>query len=288
MIDTSSTANAEFSLFGTAAGRQPPPSSSCGMERANINFNPNSIVIQRPLPTETYSWSDFPIAVEEETEYSYSYNNNCNYNNNAYNNNNCSMQSDSSICSLSSASTSSSSSTLSASSSTESMRSMSKRSQPQSSSGLSPSAASLQQPRRNVRFSSSLEVRTYSLVLGDHPMCDDGLAIELGWEYDEIDGKRVDLHIHEDCKQLSMDMLSSSSSPSSAAAAAARGNNTNISFNNITNYCFRRSYLQRKQLLLDVAGCTKAELDQRTKSLGDERLRINRLRQQEQLEEQYS
>ncbi|OEU09771.1 hypothetical protein FRACYDRAFT_248029 [Fragilariopsis cylindrus CCMP1102] len=35
----------------------------------------------------------------------------------------------------------------------------------------------------SVRFASSLDVRTFSLILGDHPWCEDDLSIELGWEY---------------------------------------------------------------------------------------------------------
>jgi hypothetical protein len=31
--------------------------------------------------------------------------------------------------------------------------------------------------------------------------------------------------------------------------------------------CPRRSYLSRKQLLLDVAGCTREELDERTRTI---------------------
>lgn len=36
-----------------------------------------------------------------------------------------------------------------------------------------------------VRFSPSVEVRTHSIVLGDHPFCEDGLAVELGWDYED-------------------------------------------------------------------------------------------------------
>ena len=83
------------------------------------------------------------------------------------------------------------------------------------------------------------------MVLGDHPLCDDGLAIELGWDYSDDDGMDMEEDKH---------------------VRSAKGT------------CEKRSYLSRKQLLLDVAGCTKEELDQRTKDLETQRS----LRQQAQ------
>lgn len=41
------------------------------------------------------------------------------------------------------------------------------------------------QKTSKVRFSPTLEVRTHSIVLGDHPFCEDGLALELGWDYED-------------------------------------------------------------------------------------------------------
>jgi len=49
------------------------------------------------------------------------------------------------------------------------------------------STPSYKKPRKpsKVRFSPTLEVRTHSIVLGDHPFCEDGLALELGWDYED-------------------------------------------------------------------------------------------------------
>jgi len=53
---------------------------------------------------------------------------------------------------------------------------------------------------RRVRFSNCLEIRTHALVLGDHPSCAGGMALELGWW--ESDGgfeteRLVELDVHE-------------------------------------------------------------------------------------------
>jgi hypothetical protein len=47
---------------------------------------------------------------------------------------------------------------------------------------------------RRVQFSTTLEVRTHSIVLGDHPLCS-ALPVELGWEYDDADC--IDLGLYE-------------------------------------------------------------------------------------------
>lgn len=38
------------------------------------------------------------------------------------------------------------------------------------------------QHKKRVRF-SNVEIREYSLTVGDHPMCEDGLALSLDWSY---------------------------------------------------------------------------------------------------------
>lgn len=47
---------------------------------------------------------------------------------------------------------------------------------------------------KRVSFSTSLEVRTHSIVLGDHPCCR-SLPVELGWDY--ADTEFVDIDSHE-------------------------------------------------------------------------------------------
>ena len=92
--------------------------------------------------------------------------------------------------------------------------------------------------KKTVRFAPVPQVRIYSLVLGDHPHCDDGLAIELGWEYSDA----LSMTSPENYKAQS-----ESSIPSSPRKSGG----------------LRRSYLARKKLLLDVADCTNEELNQR-------------------------
>jgi hypothetical protein len=85
----------------------------------------------------------------------------------------------------------------------------------------------------SVRFASSLDVRTFSVILGDHPWCEDDLPIELGWEYNM---KQVE-DDNQDTNSISYHNQLPTSSPS------------------------RLSYLERKNLLINVAGYTKKELE---------------------------
>jgi hypothetical protein len=82
------------------------------------------------------------------------------------------------------------------------------------------------QNSKRVSFSSSLEIRTHSLTLGDHPCCS-ALPIQLGWEYD--DTELVNLDIYEQHK-------------------AFRGKVN------------RLTYLERKNLLKRVSGMSDLDL----------------------------
>ena len=214
MIDTVSSN--DFPLFGTTM------STSFGME---------GIVIQRPLATESYSWSDLSIVQDDSsmlsppTPFVSQSPSSCSQNHqygfpNRPISDGASMQFSVSESTLSSTSTSSTTSSTSS--------------------------------KRSVRFAPSPMIRTYSLVLGDHPCCDDGLAIELGWEYCDDDD--------EDNEQN-------------------QNRNQNQIINTIKqDACQKRPYLSRKQLLLDVAGCTKEELDQRSRELEARKALIERNR----------
>ena len=46
-----------------------------------------------------------------------------------------------------------------------------------------------------VRFADALEVRTYELIIGDHPCCRGGMALQCGWAYGE--SEMVDMQVHE-------------------------------------------------------------------------------------------
>jgi len=72
-----------------------------------------------------------------------------------------------------------------------------------------------------VRFAEYIEVRTYNVILGDHPWCEDGYAIELGNDVLSIDYQH---------KYYQHSLL------------------------------HRRSYLERKSLLIAVGGYTEKEL----------------------------
>lgn len=52
---------------------------------------------------------------------------------------------------------------------------------------------------KSVKFASSLEIRTYSVILGEHPCCIGGLALQCGWDYNETP-EIVDLEIYEQQK----------------------------------------------------------------------------------------
>jgi hypothetical protein len=55
---------------------------------------------------------------------------------------------------------------------------------------------SIKSNEKKVSFSSILEIRTHSLVLGDHPSCIGGMALECGWNRGE-DQKIIDLDTFE-------------------------------------------------------------------------------------------
>ena len=113
--------------------------------------------------------------------------------------------------------------------------------------------------KKNVRFAPSLEIRTHSLVLGDHPWCEDGLAIDLGWEYEDAflqdDYTVVDFQSHKDCKQQQQkkqqeqQLIFTRRSSISTRLCHNRGSSR------------RRSYLERKRLLLEVGGYSNEELE---------------------------
>ena len=88
--------------------------------------------------------------------------------------------------------------------------------------------------KKAVRFAPSCRVRTYSLVLSDHPRLKNILAIQLGWSYDSIEGQEVILKDEYHHRSRS----------------DKRG----------TKRAHKRSYSERKRILLDVAGYTRKEL----------------------------
>jgi len=54
-------------------------------------------------------------------------------------------------------------------------------------------------PRKSVKFSDVLEIRSHAVVLGSHP-CSSGLALELGWEAQELE--LVDFDLYESSRKF--------------------------------------------------------------------------------------
>mmetsp|Transcript_63119 Transcript_63119/g.70685 ORF Transcript_63119/g.70685 Transcript_63119/m.70685 type:complete len:216 (+) Transcript_63119:132-779(+) len=202
MYDTATAATHELPLHGSSEGML-------------SSLSLSAFVIQRPEPDVSFSWSDFPMMKEDNKRYAFS--------------SSSSSSSSSSLCNHSH-----SSSTLSDFSSTSSSMNLLDESSTSSSSTGTASSS-----RRNVRFSPHLAVRTYNLVLGDHPLGSNGLAIEHGWDYDSQEGEKVEMHLRENWKQTAI-------------------------------WSRQRSHLEKKRLLLEVAGCSMEELNQRTTTYQEE------------------
>ena len=92
---------------------------------------------------------------------------------------------------------------------------------------------SASQNSKRVSFSASLEIRTHSLTLGDHPFCS-ALPLQLGWEYD--DTELVNLDMYEQHK-------------------AFRGKVN------------RLTYLERKNLLKRVSGMSDQDIQEASPSM---------------------
>lgn len=104
--------------------------------------------------------------------------------------------------------------------------------------------------KRSVRFSPFVEIRTHSQILGDHPWCEGGLALELGWEYNSSSALLPEQIVRnvekKDCQQSQFKIIGRSSSGESMTG---------------TRIPHRRSYSERKRLLIEVGGYTSDELN---------------------------
>lgn len=130
------------------------------------------------------------------------------------------------------------------------------------------SSASSQSKKRKknskVRFSPTLEIRTHSIVLGDHPFCEDGLAVELGWDYND---SRDICHKGREHKPPKWRKL--------------LPNYPHLERHSLRSSSLPRhlSTIERKCLLLEVGGCSDTEIKLRqfqTKIL----LRVQRLQEE--------
>ncbi len=111
------------------------------------------------------------------------------------------------------------------------------------------SASSQSKKRRKtsskVRFSPTIEVRTHSIVLGEHPFCEDGLPLELGWDYE--DSRDFCYQGWEQIFPKWKKLFPNYPSPKKSSLRASSPPRP-------------LSTLERKSLLLEVGGCSETEI----------------------------
>ena len=191
------------SYFSTMPSSSPTTAFCCGLEATQTRTRPLHDVHAALIP-ETFSWSDFPIIIHEEEDDCFAVR---------------LPATAPTVADFSSPPSTSYSPNNVASESRE--------------------QRSTREKKKIVRFAPSLEIRTHSLVLGDHPWCEDGLAIDLGWEYD-------------DCMQQQQQEQRQLFTRRSSISTRLYHNRSSPR---------RRSCLERKRLLLEVGGYTKEELE---------------------------
>ena len=200
MLHTAVPTEPAMSLFSSGMGSA---SASCGMQ--------DRLIIHPPVnEAVSFAWSDFPVVAQHADLHFPSFQ--------QY------QPAEDDFSSWSESSSSSSSSDSEADPETL----MSETSSETSS--LSSSSTTTTR-RKKVSFATSLEIRTHSLVLGDHPCCP-SLPLQLGWEYD--DTELINLDIYEQHKSYR------------------------------TGKVNRLSYLERKNLLKRVSGMCERDLQEAT------------------------
>ncbi len=101
---------------------------------------------------------------------------------------------------------------------------------------ITPSTISPSKIRKRVSFAALVRVRTHTIVLGDHPMCSGGMALQLGWESSKT--QYVPL---TSCGGHSWTTRRSSTNRKSLAQ-------------------FRLNYQQRRQRLMELTGYSSCQL----------------------------
>lgn len=104
------------------------------------------------------------------------------------------------------------------------------------------------QHRKQVSWGSALEIRTHSVILGDHPCCRDSLPLQLGWEYNESELVNMDVY------ELHKKQSSCYPNISYFSQQHKRGSNS--------KQPPRLTYMERKTLLKHVGGMTEHDLAQ--------------------------
>ena len=101
---------------------------------------------------------------------------------------------------------------------------------------ISPSTLSPSKIMKRVSFAPLVRVRTHTIVLGDHPMCSGGMALQLGWESSKTQYVPV------------------------ASCGGHSWTTRRSSFNRKSLAQFRLNYQQRRQRLMELTGYSPCQL----------------------------
>jgi hypothetical protein len=102
--------------------------------------------------------------------------------------------------------------------------------------------------RKRVSFTPLVKVRTHTIVLGDHPMCSGGMALQLGWESSST--QYVPL--------LPSNVSTATNSWTNMIRSTTSQQSTTTTKRNLSQ--LRLNYQQRRQRLMELTGYTSAQL----------------------------
>lgn len=118
-----------------------------------------------------------------------------------------------------------------------------------------------QKAKKRVRW-DRIHTREYTLVVGDHPMCQDGLPVSLGWQYDDHSCSAK----HMNAQQSPSPSQQPQSAQNGESSATTTTNNNNPNLLNISerrqSYVFPRrlSYEERRERLISVSNLTSDQI----------------------------
>lgn len=110
-------------------------------------------------------------------------------------------------------------------------------------SGYSKSSASANNKRR-VSF-SKLEIREYNITIGDHPLCRDGLPLQLDWEHSDVVVTEINVPTKNDDNSIDDDDDNSCSTNSTGLLLAQRQDKYQMPR--------RLSYEEKRERLMNIA-----------------------------------
>ena len=111
------------------------------------------------------------------------------------------------------------------------------------SSSLSSLSINIKKMKKRASFAPLVQVRTHTIVLGDHPLCAGGMALQLGWE----------------SSKTQYVPLNTSRSKGSSCSWTMRSAANNIATKRLLSQ-LRLNYHQRRQRLMELTGYTSAQL----------------------------